>query len=677
MFVARYLDAHTNIGGDRPKPAVKTAAQSHQSVREFLEAWLPTRPSPEEVAWRVHGHERFEAARAAIADELGRKFSTATGEERNWMREKARIRGTRHYDEDVLPLLSPSASTAASEGSLEEQLQAKQAELDAARQRLQEAADRGKGGAQREYVAVKDVIDEDIAPAQYWREVEDRTAARAERIQADSGLRQSMDSAVATMVYTETAAALMKKTEDMRTVPQQLREASGVPEKRKVVDNFASGAHRNAENPVFRDGWRYRRGDWLDARLTENLPSSFITVDSVELLVESLRLGRVEASSCMSQSAGVAPRLASVVNKRIEVLVEEERRILSKQLEDVVTGSWEWMMSTVTVESLNHPRSPPVAGGDVVGLVKVLDRLESLHRQAAEEESTDSSTAVSWSFDALTRQLLQQRFMYHFAREDAGTNRLDRPEWATARFLDVWKHSETVYDRWLREAGEENSTGLRKELDINFAKVLGKYFWDTRWPLVLDSPQLFAHHLSQYLAAITDVEAFAGPDAADELIRSLTESPVLLQSWASGDLSACSTALQQVGSPWAPDETRTSVNRLAATLMDLVENESASRTSYLSKNSTAMAFFADAVYCPLTEQFVALEKQKWNDLPTLHGEDEPTARLIQKSIEGVYSWILGGGLEDQMLSSLLGEHANELQDLSQKMAEMITEECGS
>ncbi|KAF4713990.1 hypothetical protein FOZ63_025200, partial [Perkinsus olseni] len=104
----------------------------------------------------------------------------------------------------------------------------------------------------------------------------------------------------------------------------------------------------------------------------------------------------------------------------------------------------------------------------------------------------------------------------------------------------------------------------------------------------------------------------------------------------------------QVGSPWAPDETRTSVNRLAATLMDLVENESASRTSYLSKNSTAMAFFADAVYCPLTEQFVALEKQKWNDLPTLHGEDEPTARLIQKSIEGVYSWIVGGGLEDQV-----------------------------
>ncbi|KAF4747885.1 hypothetical protein FOZ63_001858, partial [Perkinsus olseni] len=162
--------------------------------------------------------------------------------------------------------------------------------------------------------------------------------------------------------------------------------------------------------------------------------------------------------------------------------------------------------------------SPPVAGGDVVGLVKVLDKLESLHRQVAEEDSTDSPRAVSWSFDALTRQLLQQRFMYHFAREDAGTNRLDRPEWATARFLDVWKHSETVYDRWLQEAGEENSTGLRKELDINFAKVLGKYFWDTRWPLVLDSPQLFAHHLSQYLAAITDVEAFAGPDAADELV---------------------------------------------------------------------------------------------------------------------------------------------------------------
>ncbi|KAF4714836.1 hypothetical protein FOZ62_009805, partial [Perkinsus olseni] len=385
----------------------------------------------------------------------------------------------------------------------------------------------------------------------------------------------------------------------------------------------------------------------------------------------------VEASSCMSQSAGVAPRLASMVNKRIEVLVEEEWGILSKQLEDVVTGSWEWMMATVTVESLNHPRSPPVAGGDVVGLVKVLDKLESLHRQVAEEDSTDSPRAVSWSFDALTRQLLQQRFMYHFAREDAGTNRLDRPEWATARFLDVWKHSETVYDRWLQEAGEENSTGLRKELDINFAKVLGKYFWDTRWPLVLDSPQLFAHHLSQYLAAITDVEAFAGPDAADELIRSLTESSVLLQAWASGDLSACSTALQQVDSPWAPDETRTSVNRLAATLMDLVENESASRTSYLSKNSTAMAFFADAVYCPLMEQFVALEKQKWNDLPTLHGEDEPTARLIQKSIEGVYSWIVGGGLEDQMLSSLLGEQANELKDLAQKMAEMITEECGS
>ncbi|KAF4745688.1 hypothetical protein FOZ63_009288, partial [Perkinsus olseni] len=234
------------------------------------------------------------------------------------------------------------------------------------------------------------------------------------------------------------AAGLMKKTEDMRTVPQQLREASGVPEKRKVVDNFASGAHRNAENSVLPDGWQCRSVERLSGCVTSCcFKRDFSRAPSRGLchMMES----SVEASSCMSQSAGVAPRLASVVNRRIEVLVEEEGGILSKQLEDVVTGSWEWMMATVTVESLNHPRSPPVAGGDVVGLVKVLDRLESLHRQAAEE----------------------------------GTNRLDRPEWATARFLDVWKHSETVYDRWLREAGEENSTGLRKELDINFAKVLG------------------------------------------------------------------------------------------------------------------------------------------------------------------------------------------------------------
>lgn len=58
-----------------------------------------------------------------------------------------------------------AASTVASEKSLDEQLEAKQAELGEAQRRLQEAVDRAREGAQREYIAVKGVIDDDIAPA--------------------------------------------------------------------------------------------------------------------------------------------------------------------------------------------------------------------------------------------------------------------------------------------------------------------------------------------------------------------------------------------------------------------------------------------------------------------------------------------------------------------------------
>lgn len=46
-------------------------------------------------------------------------------------------------------------------------------------------------------------------------------------------------------------------------------------------------------------------------------------------------------------------------------------------------------MSTVTVESLSHPRSPPIAAGDVIGLVRLIDKVQDLDEQQQQQCGDD------------------------------------------------------------------------------------------------------------------------------------------------------------------------------------------------------------------------------------------------------------------------------------------------